>query len=209
MAAVGQHLRSAQLQRELAAVLPENQAAATQNDLLGRLQSQLSLAQADAELSTYLRHRWPRTQIIAALTALLPEEITFDQLEIRRESSGRSSLEQFSRNEREAEEVKLAAMPPAARDLENLRVQCDHNHTVVTLVGAATDGAALHRYLGDLDRLDMFDEVDFSIETDRSGPNASLRFTATVTVRPGYGQPGGPIGDRPEEPAQNEIVNNL
>ena len=103
------------------------------------------------------------------------------------------SVGELLRREREAQEKRLASLPPAGQDLDRLRQECDGQKTVVTLVGVTRDSAALHRYLAELGRVDLFDKVDLrSMETDSSDRVARIQFTAMVIVRPGYGQPGGP-----------------
>ena len=204
-AAVGQHIHRERFEAELAAVMPEYEKAVSLNGCLGNLQSQLQLVRADAELFTYLRHPWPRTRIISALLAPLPDGITFEQLNIQQQGlAGRVRGEQLSRSEKDAEEQELANMPPAVRDLKQLRDAFDLRRTVVTITGVTTDSAALHHYLGELGRDSLFRDVDFSIESDDIGRSANLRFNAVLTVQPGYGQPGGPSDTDRKVPTEAE-----
>ena len=85
-------------------------------------------------------------------------------------------------------------LPPAARDLKRLRDELDHKQTIVTITGTSTESAALYAYLSELDKADLFLKVHPpSIETDKTDHGQTTRFDATLVVRPGYGQPGGPV----------------
>ena len=193
VAAFGQHRRRSRLEAELAAIAPQREAAAAKNVLLESLQSQLLLARAEADLFTYLRHPWPRTRILHALLAPLPERITFEQLEIQLDTPhSRGYLQQLSPSQQEERQTRLAGQPPAARDLQRLRDEVDRRQTVVTITGLTTESAAVHGYLGELGRVPLFSKVELaSIETDQANPDDTLRFRATLVLRPGHGQLDG------------------
>jgi hypothetical protein len=204
-----QHHRARRLAAELRRLEPARAAAVEAEDALGKLQSQLRLAQADASLITYLRHPWPRTQIIAAILSPLPNEITFEQLSIRREASAglrQRSSERRSPARAKDERQEPAGLAPAARDLETLRAEFDSGRTMVTITGVTTESSALYRYLGALSQDALFSKSQVqSIEADPKNPS-TIRFQAALVVRPGYGQPGGPSGQnlqpaRPSDPA--------
>jgi len=189
-----QQQRYRKAQEQLDAVLPEYETAVAQSNRLAEIQSELKAARADAELYTYLRHRWPQTQILAALLAPLPDEITFCEVQISEEMPAEPvPTQRRSRTDREAEKEELAKLSPANRDLKQLRSECDPRQTTVSVSGVTSDSAALHHYLGALGQVDLFKEAELlSVETEESDKDAVLRFSATVTVRPGYGQPDGP-----------------
>jgi len=205
--AAAQHRRRSQLEERLAEILPQYDAVVASNEDLGKLHVQLQQTRAEAELYAYLGHRWPTTQILDALLAPLPDEITFQRLEIRPESpAGRPAGGPTSREDREAEAQRLATLPPAALDLEELRGRCDGKETLVTISGLTDDSGALHRYLGDLARQELFSKAELdTIESDAAAGETPprLRFRATLVVRPGYGQPGGPTAETP--PAHGAI----
>jgi Tfp pilus assembly protein PilN len=150
---------------------------------------------AEAELFTYLEHPWPRTQLIDALLAPLPEEITFDELTIDGETrvDNLNTLTVPSRKSRKAEQETACTLLPATEDLQQLRAECDGTRTVITLKGLATDSEALYRYLADLSRAPLFAKTELRcIEAESTDDGGQLRFFATIVVQPGYGQPGGP-----------------
>ena len=84
-AAMTQHYRWRRVRADLADVTPAYVAAVTMQDRLAEVQKQLEQARACAELYTYLRHPWPRTQLLAAMVRPLPDEISLQQVQIVRE----------------------------------------------------------------------------------------------------------------------------
>jgi hypothetical protein len=155
-----------------------------------------------------LRHPWPRTQLLSALVARLPQEITLQQVQISREAKAAPApVEAAPPVDRKAEEEKLKSLPPAARDLTRLRARLDTLQTVVVLAGSAAESAQLHRYVGDLDATDIFDkaELDCLNAVDNNSTGAMLQFRAVLAVQPGYGQPGGPTGPDKNDVTQNQV----
>jgi len=182
------------LAADLEAIKPLHEAALSRSARLADLQSLLKAAWAESELYTYLRHPWPRTRLLAALLPPLPDEIVFEQLQIHPESpNNRNPGGSSTKVDSKAEEQEQSKLPPAARDLKRLRAEADAAQIAVTVTGLASDGAALHRYLGELGKSDLFLKVQLrSAETGKADRGA-LRFSAAILVRPGYGQPGGPV----------------
>lgn len=178
----------------LEAILPKHEKALEESAALNHLQEQLQQAESDAELLAYLRHPWPRSQILAALLKPLPDAIVFDELSVGPVSAQQTSLgARLRRGDRKQEEQKLASLPPAERDLIKLRDQNDERQTAVMLSGTTSDTVALHNYLSELGENPLISEADLiSIEGDDAEPSSLMRFSAVLAVRPGYGQAGGP-----------------
>lgn len=165
-------------------------AAMARNQALSDLQSQLAAAQVNAELSTYLRHPWPRTQIVAAISRALPDSITLRELNISREIVHKPPVAAPPPGT-QAAPTTPASLP--AQDLERLRAENDESRVVVLIVGTTQDVGSLHEYLGQLAGSRLFQKVELgSIETSASSSDPSSQFTARLIVRPSYGQPGGP-----------------
>ena len=166
------------------------------------LQPRWEAARADAGLFTYLRHPWPRTQILAAVLGPLPESITLDRVEIRTDVPRRANPSRaLSRTQQEAEHAAGAKLPPAARDLRQLREKMDPSRTVATISGTTGRGGLVHQYLGELARSPLVAKAELdSLESITGQPDAEgkeetqVRFAATIVIRPGYGQPSGPTG---------------
>jgi len=185
---------------QLAAVTPQYEQARQRTDQLNRLQAELKEAQAEADLITYLKHPWKRTQIVAELLKPLPDEITFTVLQIgSQHTTGNMPAGQPLLTEKRQDEAAKPAQSPAVEDLKRLREEMDPVQTVVTIEGLTTDIGVLHRYLGHLNGSSLFRKVD--LET-LDGEQASgdkdkekgLHFVATLQVERPYGVPGGPSG---------------
>jgi hypothetical protein len=194
-AAVAQQQERRRLRRELDAVEPAYQSALEQQRRLAELQGRMQRVGAAAELFTYLRHPWPRTQVLEAILEPLPEEVRFEKIRIVAEAADQrpAGPAAASRAQRRAAEDELARLDPAQRDLRLLRDEHDALRTVVRLSGTATDGEALHHYLDRLGNNPVFRRADLeTIENLVGAHQGEMRFEATLVVRPGYGQPGGP-----------------
>ncbi len=194
-AAVGQYRNRSRLQAELSLLQPQYEQAVAMTAELERLQEELKHARAEAALITYLRHPWPRTQLLQALLEPLPSAIVLTELEITHQSRAMRRDPQPQRLQTDAHEPPVASMPRAERDLVALRENADAVQTVLRVAGTTDDSAALHRYLGSLARHRLFHKTELeSIESTENPAGKGVRFRCTVVVRPGYGQPGGPTG---------------
>jgi len=199
---VAQHRQRARIEAELEVIEPRYQTALEQKDRLTEIQGRLADVRSEAELLAYLRHPWPRTQLLAAIVAPLPDEITLGQILIHRAASQRQSVERRTRAEVQDEQPDRASLPPAARDLDELRDELDGVRTVVTLSGTARQSAPLHRYLGKLTEHALIAKTrSEAIENVEGAEGPTLRFEAALLVRPGYGQPGGPTPEESEKSA--------
>jgi Tfp pilus assembly protein PilN len=191
-------------EKHLAAVQPQYDLTVAQSNTLGNTQTQLQLAHAKAELVTYLRHPWPKSQILSALLTPLPEEVTLRELQVFSERRVRpQGMESRSRAQLNSETDTQTNLSPAQLDLKDFREKFDNSQITVLLDGTTSDSAALHSYLGKLDAVKLFSNVELrSVESVDAGSRegaglkkwGTMQFQAAVTVRPGYGQPGGPEG---------------
>ena len=177
-------------------LIPQYHQAQERNNRLAELKTKLEDTQDQAELFTYLRHPWPRTQILAALLRPLPQGVTLEKIKIfRKLPSGARRQIARSQAQREAEEKRLESLSPAARDLQQIRSDVDRMQTEVTITGTTTQPTALHAYVGDLGHESFFSTAELeSIEFDKREKNGRMTFELHVLVQPGYGQPGGPQG---------------
>jgi Tfp pilus assembly protein PilN len=194
VAAVVQRGRRSVLEGDLAAVEPSYESATQQNRQLAAVQAKLQRLRSLAGLYAYLQHPWPRTQLLAGVLEPLPEDVTFDRVQIVRERPPvQATPERQNSGANPLEEEQLAKLPPPERDLKKLRGECDPMRTVVHLAGTTADSASLHRYLGELGKNGLFVKAELnSLESVPGKTTSLMRFQATVFVRPGYGQPGGP-----------------
>lgn len=171
-----------------------------QGKKIAALQNELREARAEAELLTYLRHPWPRTQLLASIAAPLTDAITFRKLTIHQEEAAASPLAGLAAHNVTAPvsgvadaKAAEAALPPAERTLKKLRAALDEAPLTVTLEGVSRDSASLHVYIGKLAESDWFSEAELrSVDRLANEEQAALRFVARLVVRPGYGHPKRP-----------------
>jgi len=196
VAATVQYYARRAAQADLAVITPVYESAVDQRAQIEAAQKRLGFAQDMATLYVYLRHPWPRTQLLAALVNPLPETITLQQIQILREMPAQSAAAPRKIADRKTEEARLQAMTPAQRDLEKLAAHSDSLHTIVIITGTATEIAALHAYVSELDATDIFNKAELDcFDTLDDGQNGPLvQFRAVLAVQPGYGQPDGPHG---------------
>ena len=177
-------------QRDLAKVDILHEAARTLASQLAEEQSKFPSIDQEAELLTYLRHRWPRTQILHAVSSAMPESVQMSSLNIDFELPELRGGE----NLQTGKEDPVDKNPSAARDLKRLREELDGGRWVVSVAGTSSDLAELHAYLNLLERQTLFSKVELvSIESPQSADQTDSRFHVRLVLRPGYGQPGGPI----------------
>jgi hypothetical protein len=183
-------------EHHLAEVRDQYGVALMQSQQLTKLEQDMKPWQAQAELWTYLRHPWPRSQILRQVLRTLPPQITLSRIATERETvatdPGQPTAPPRTLEEIRAEDAKRL---PAERDLCRLRAEIDSTRTVVTLEGLTQDNISLHAYLGRLASQGLFARSELSsLESgDKNHPGVS-QFRARLIVRPGYGQPGsGPL----------------
>jgi len=178
---------------ELAQVEAESNAAQATIQRVNQLQALAKSESADAELITWLRHPWPRTQLLGAIAAHLPDEVTLEDLRLDQEEAPKYAAPAAPTSPEQSPAAAPKLSPPA-RDLAKLRGQHEGKQSVVVLSGEARDTAALHTFLARIGSVGLYSKVDLlSIESGASNESsASARFKAKLTIRRGFGQAGGP-----------------
>lgn len=190
--ATGQWYAGRHTAGELAAIEPLYARALAQTAELQKLQGDLELARASADLYAYLRHPWPRTRIVDALLAPLPECIAFEELEVSQERLANATTT-VAPVDPMALERELTILPPARRDLRKFQEEFDARQTVVSLSGSTDEISTLHAYLGKLAGAGLFSRVGLpQIESSNDKASHRLRFNVRMIVCPGYGQARGP-----------------
>jgi len=152
------------------------------------LKQQLGSSEEIAALYTYLRHPWPRTQLLAKVTELLPESVVLEGIEILEQKQNDSSLALSETGD------GVSGATPAAADLAQLRGDQDATQLVVRIRGTVEDPAALNEYVRQLGNVTLFRGVSLGSLQSKASRDETPRseFELNVTVRPGHGQPGGP-----------------
>jgi hypothetical protein len=164
--------------------------------------AELATLDEHAALVTFLRHPWPRSRLAASVLADLPATITVEKMRIYAVDRPKPPQSEASATGETAAPVGSAV----AGDLEELKTQVEAYDVVVQVDGVTRDLPGLHLYLQSLLANELFVKAEpTSIEAvsevgDRAGnapsPGSGVaRFTAHVTVVPGWGCPGGPAAD--------------
>jgi hypothetical protein len=168
--------------------------AATQKQRYSDAQNQLKRLESEAELIAYLRHPWPRSQLIAALLSRLPDEITLEQLQITlQDGSITSPSNRRSTTASGDSDNQKSVLSPGERDLQYLSSRSEGKQTVVILTGSTTDSAAVHRFLNEILANTLFAKTELGFITSvNESSGTATQFQAKLIVRPGYGRPGGP-----------------
>jgi hypothetical protein len=185
------------LKQELAAAQEQQAMVTAQTARLAAFEMDLKRAESQASLIVYLRHPWPRTQLLAAGAEPLIEGLTLAELRVHRLESLQTSVRIAAPRQPTATgtDAKPDDRSPAQRDLEQLRGHYDNAAVAVSLKGSAEDVSLVHMYLGRLGKDPLFARVDLmSIDGQQEllGQNKGCRFTARLVLRPGYGQVDGP-----------------
>jgi hypothetical protein len=181
------HVRS-----KLAEIEAQYAQAVAHNAKSAEVKVQLQAGRGSAELLTFLRCPWPRTQIIAAILEPLNDSITLTDWQILHEPVHRDAAP----NAPPPDAKKLANDKPArrVRDLTRMLRENAEQQQFVFLVGHANEAAALHEYLARLGANSLFSKIDLrSIENVIHEKNSAQRtgtfhFTARAILRPGHGQ---------------------
>ena len=195
VAAKYQRRQAADLRLEL--TRRQYDAALIEAQKLGDLNGQLAALDAQAELLVYLRHVWPRTQVLAAVLPRMPDSVRLRRLHVTREGEHRGaapvSLRDPVRQSADAAAGGEQQLSPAQSDLAALRQEFDAAASVVILEGTTDDMVALNGYLGQLTDSALIERAELeSIETLSDELPGRSSFRARLTLTPGYGQPGGP-----------------
>lgn len=205
-------------QAELDRVTQIHTEATDRTNHLGQLNSKLKPATDEAELLTYLRHPWPRSQLVAAIVRDQPEGILLSKLHLTREAIVRPASPTAApvTVPTEAEKAQLAQASPAAQDLRKLKAECDEFRTEILIEGTAREVAGLHEYLHHLGKDPLFTKVELGLVQALANPAQPsgqaettptvFKFAARFTVKPGYGQAGGPEPTKHEKQRANIAI---
>lgn len=181
------------VQRQLDELLPQYLAAQQRDNQLALLNARIAEHAQEAALYTYLQHPWPRSQVLKAIVAPLPEAVRLAEVRLTEHAEAQVSSAVVP------VAVPSTAVPvkksPAEADLEQLREQQDRMRVTLEVIGFAKDVSALHRYV------DQFSQAPFiasaqlkSLEAVAiEGQLPQTRFEVHLVLRPGHGQVGGPV----------------
>jgi len=177
----GNRLQGSRLQAELDQLTPQVAGVVKVRNSLSQLTQQIQHLEQHADVSSRLRFRPLTTRLLASVTAAIPENLTLQELEIRREQPI-AALTSPNRNaKQENDDVKT----PEQSDLD--RLVAEQSRQILTLRGFAPNDATVSEYLVRLRRTEVFDDVTllYTDHADREG--VELRtFSVRLRVRPAW-----------------------
>lgn len=167
------------------------------------IETKVSALSHSANLYTFLKHPWPRTQILAAIATPLPKELQLSSIRIT-ESLVAKPIKPTS------PESQVAEPPPpphpAVADLRQLHDAHESQRLVVAVEGSAKEVEALHSYLESLARHPLIAEAQLnSMETRKFESHSLVVFQLQLTITAGHGLSDGPAGalsPAPNPPAE-------
>jgi hypothetical protein len=176
------------LRNQLDELAPQFATAQTQVRELADLQIQIAKAAHEASLFTYLKHPWPRTQLLAEVVRPLPSAIRLTELHIGEEELPRSPTQAGPRRATAEEAAKQLT---AEQDLLRLAADTDYRQTIVIIQGTTTNDARLHDYVAAVSRSPLVVAATIkSLEAGSEKQAAATQFTLRLAVKAGYGQRG-------------------
>lgn len=197
VAALTQHAERRRVMARLADMQLLHKDATARQAMLADLQGQLEQANAVAGLYTFLRHPWPKSQILTELIAPLPEAITLEQIEFVPVTKVIDPQQQTAVSPpAPAADAAAPQVLPAVDDLTTLRAQADTTLNEIRITGQTSDHAALHTYLMSLGQSSLLINPELeSVDGVQGEDETAIRFTAHVTARPSHGVGAPPVSN--------------
>ena len=195
-----QHNHHARVRARLDAVEAQYAEAARRTADLAVVSAELTAEEKTAELLTFLRHRWPRSRVLAAILAPLPESIRLSDCHVGCET--RQAARGATIALPEGDEAPAAKPEQRANDLKRLLEETTRQEHFVSLSGKADDAATLHEYLARLQVDPLFARVELqSLEhqTADAPADRSVRFAVRAVLCEGTGQTIPDTSDQPSD----------
>jgi len=193
------------LKTQLQLVEPQYLQAQEQKAEMARVEAAVQQAEELAALYLYLEHPWPRTQLLAAVAAPLPRSIQLIELHVIEESALTSAEQPTGPDANHRGTAGETTKSPSAKtDLAGFRGLDDRQTTILELSGRASNIKELHDYVDLLAKSPLVAAANLKgLEAGGEGSTpGSSRFHLRIAIRPGHGQPGGPL----VKPAAGEVA---
>jgi hypothetical protein len=203
--ALWQHNHHGRVRQALAEVEAQYTQASLQAAKLTEVGSQLQTQHKMAQLLTLLRHRWPRTQVLAVAMEQLPDSVTLIECHLGHEvlpSTAPSAIAVPQPN----------APPPdqstrRANDVQRLLREYNQRRYFLAISGHASDAATMHAYLARLGTSPLFAQVDLksleNVPADQSQGKSSptVHFEVRAVLRAPHDEALQPEGSAAPEQA--------
>jgi Tfp pilus assembly protein PilN len=159
---------------------------------LHEIETQIAAASHHANLYTFLKHPWPRTQILGAVVHPLPAEIELTTVRI-----AETLVAKGSKSAAVGGDTVTESPPdhPAIADLKQLHDAQEAQRVVVMIEGTAREVEHLHNYLDALGQHALVAEARLnSMETRKYETYSLVVFQVQLTIKSGHGLSDGPTG---------------
>lgn len=207
--AYGLHYVGREVRIHHASTATQLSSAERRADDVKRRDAQLAELENRAQLAAFLRHPWPRSQIVAEILQPLPDGVSVDKLRIANVPRPRPA----AGGESASSESGEAPPADASSDLARLRDEAEANDVTVSLEGSARDLPELHDYVQRLTTSKLIADAELtSIDAavgstsdatdDVNARRPAARFVIEVQIIPGWGLPGGPTMDSKQPTAE-------
>jgi hypothetical protein len=196
-----QWLNVQRVKRELLQLETQCTAFRQLDQQLLELETKAAALSHSANLYTFLKHPWPRTQILAAVVHPLPREVQLTSIRISETLIAKKNAPTAT-PEAIAETVKPSH--PAIADLQLLHDTHEAQRIVVLLEGSVKDAETLHQYLEALGNQPLVAEARLnSMESRKLETHSLVVFQLHITIKPGHGLSDGPAG--PLSPVETSV----
>jgi hypothetical protein len=175
-------------------VEPEYKKAQDKSKRLDDLRKKLELVKGEAALLAWLRHPWPRSQVLAHVHGPLPQSMRLTSIKLNSEpkfaganAPGRPRARRPGEGQQPgAEDTR----PSAEKDLQYLLELVGQNERVVTLNGVTLNSTELHAYVAQLNASRLFGKSELrSLETAPGQETATQNFEIRLVLDAGHSLP--------------------
>ena len=164
------------------------------------LEAKVATLSHSANLYTFLKHPWPKTQILAAVVHPAPKELQLTSIRISEALVAKKPAANVSPEAGPAEAVKPAH--PAVADLQQLHDAHETQRIVVAIDGTVHETETLHTYLEALGSQPLVAEARLnSLETRKLETHSCVVFQLQITIKSSYGATDGPTEPLSPSPA--------
>ncbi|WP_254508911.1 PilN domain-containing protein [Anatilimnocola floriformis] len=157
------------------------------------LETKVASLSHSANLYTFLKHPWPRTQILAAVVSPLPEEVQLTSIRIAETLVAKKPA--VGATPEASVEANKPTPPAAVADLQQLHDAHEAQRIVVHVAGSVKEAETLHAYLESLARQPLIAEARLSgMETRKLETHSLVVFELHITIKSAHGLSDGPAG---------------
>ena len=157
------------------------------------LETKVASLSHSANLYTFLKHPWPRTQILAAVVTPLPKDVQLTSIRVA-ETLIAKKPGTAAAPEATPETAKVTPIAAVA-DLQQLHDAHEAQRIVVHVEGSVREAETLHAYLEALAQQPLIAEARLSgMETRKLETHTLVVFELHITIKSAHGLSDGPSG---------------